>query len=510
MLTAEEAWRRLTDHREKYYRYSDAVYAGEKAQLQATGEPRSFWRRKGKCRIHVPIAADICSTASDLLFGEEPTIEVVDARENVVRAAQDRMEEIRRMNGFHATLCEAAESGAALGDCYLKCVWDADNATGPGIMLVQGDSGWPEYALGQLCAIHIFSVVDTEGGGRDVWRTHEVYEPGRITTELFRGSAETLGERQELGILLPDIEPVVELPGREMLAVHIPNMRPNRRFRGTMLGRSDIEGLRGLMDALDEAYSSWIRDIRLGKARQLIPAEYLRRTPEEIFGENPRGVPTFEFDEDVETLAAIDADPEKVGGGAITSVQFDIRAEEHHKTCQNLIVQIVQAAGYAPQTFGIDIQGMAQSGTALHIREKRSFSTTAKKQAYWKDALERLLTAVCHLDARLWPGAGSGADTHVHVRFADVLGTDLSEMSQAMQLLWQAQAVSAETRVQMLHPDWTAKQRAAEAARIREEYGVGKAQDVRDGAVPVTGEKDAGAKAGEGAAERLQSSSATS
>ena len=120
------------------------------------------------------------------------------------------------------------------------------------------------------------------------------------------------------------------------------------------MGRSDYDNLRDLMDALDESYSSWMRDIRLAKARLIVPAQFLRRKPEEMFGDSMNRPPTFEFDEDVETLVALDTQSGSLGGDGesnkITPSQFSIRADEHQKTCVALVREIVTGAGYSPST----------------------------------------------------------------------------------------------------------------------------------------------------------------
>lgn len=235
------------------------------------------------------------------------------------------------------------------------------------------------------------------------------------------------------------------------------------------MGRSDFDGLRSLMDSLDETYSSWMRDVRLAKARLIVPAEFLRRKPADMFNGDNRF--TYEFDEDVETLVAFDIDTEHSGTG-ITPSQFAIRSNEHAMTCMDLMRNIVSIAGYAPQSFGIDIDGMAQSGTALHIREKKSFNTRGKKQTYWKSQLEAIMTTMVHLDAALFPGEGSDADDNVKVKFADSMSNDISTMSAALQMLNGAASVSTEVKVQMLHPDWTQKQIAEEIERIKKETGL--------------------------------------
>lgn len=309
-------------------------------------------------------------------------------------------------------------------------------------------------------------------------RAYELYEPKRISTRLYRGTLDSLGtqmsddEVQRLGI-----EPEVSTGTDEILAVHVPNIKPNRMFRGSYMGRSDYDNLRDLMDALDESYSSWMRDIRLAKARLIVPAQFLRRKPEELFGDSMNRPPTFEFDEDVETLVALDTQGGTLGGDGesnkITPSQFSIRADEHQKTCVALVREIVTGAGYSPQTFGIDIEGMAQSGTALRIREKKSYSTCAKKQTYWQDTLEGLLTAMLHLDARLYPNKGSTQEIHVHVRFPDIFASDMATTSSTIEMINRAQSASVQTKVRMLHPDWDEAQVAAEVKLIYEENGIG-------------------------------------
>ena len=418
-MTAQEAFARLGAHTRACYDPCIAAYSGDPRLLSRTGRPRSFWRRSGRQKLHLPLAAEIAATSSDLLFGEELILYMVDREERPRDDLQPRLEEILQHNSFHALLCEAAESCSALGDVYLKILWDRENGTCPCLRVVQGDRAWPEYVLGNLAAIHFFTPLEELpacGGEKTVVRLHERYSPGRIVTRMFRGSAQSLGMElgqealEALGLL-----PEVEVPGGELLAVHIPNIRPNRLLRGSCMGRSDLEGQRDLLDALDEAYSSWMRDIRLGKARLLVPAEYLRRGPEELF-DGTRTVPTFEFDEDVETLCALDVDTGRSSEG-ITPTQFSIRAEDHLKT--------------------------------------------------W------LLGALVHLDARLYPGRGSEAECRVHLRFADLYASDVGQTAQTLSALVQARAVSTQVRVRMLHPDWTGEQVGQEEARIREEYGLG-------------------------------------
>lgn len=469
-LTPQKAWAYLSAHRNRYYRQYIAAYSGDRRELNATSDNGMFWSRPGKAKVHVPIGADIAATSADLLFSEEPAFSVFDeATEANGSLQQKRLDELVQLNHIHAKLNEAAESAAVLGDVYMKLNWNPDALDYPIISVVQADSAWPEYVLGQLQAIHFFSIVRVDPERGDIVRVYERYEKGRILSAAFKGDQGSLGDMLPSEILEQlGIEPEVIPPVDALLAVHIPNMRPNRKFRDSNMGRSDLDGLRSLMDSLDEVYSSWMRDIRLAKARLIVPAEYLRRKASDMFKD---GQYTYEFDEDVETLVALDIDPEHAGSG-ITSSQFAIRSADHAATIGDLVSQIVTTAGYAPQTFGIGIEGQAQSGTALHIREKKSYNTRGKKQTYWKPPLEGIMTSLIRLDAALYPGKGSDADDEVKVQFADVMANDISTTSAALQMLNSAAAISTEMKVRMLHPDWTSKQIDEEVNRVKLESGL--------------------------------------
>lgn len=470
-LTPPEAWAALVDYRNKYYRKHIAAYSGSRQELNATGSRGTFWKRAGKCKIHVPVAADIAATSSDLLFSEEPRFTCFDeSTEDNESAQQKRLDQLVEKNGIHSKLNEAAEDAACTGDVYLKLNWWKDEMDFPVLTVVHGDSAWPEFMLGQLRCIHFFSVLQADPKTGTVIRVYERYRKGEILMSVFAGTQYTLGRKlpeTELNNL--GFQETIRPPVEDMLAVHVPNIKPNRMTRDGNMGRSDFDGERDMMDELDEVYSSWMRDIRLAKARTIVPAEYLRRKPADMFKE---GEYTYEFDEDVETLVALDIDSDKSSGNPITLSQFAIRAEEHAKTCAELISRIVTSAGYAPQTFGLNIEGMAQSGTALHIRENKSYKTSGKKQGYWTKALREIMTAMVHLDAALYPNAGSDKNDEVKVHFTDPTATDISAMSSAVKMLHDAAAVSTETKVAMLHPDWTKKQIDEEIQRIKEEQGM--------------------------------------
>lgn len=471
-LTPQQAWDKLHTYRWNYYNHMSAMYSGNHDDLKNTAEQDTFWKRPHvKCRIHVPMAADIASVSANLQFSQEPTYTISRNGEDMQDSEQQkRLEYILLKNSFANKLNEGAETCAALGDVYLKLRWNK-SIQHPIIDVVQPDQAWPEYILGQLRCVHFFTEIVVDADHDKVIRAYECYTKGKIVTKMFSGSNELLGtpmsdkEMKKFGL-----EKEITTPIDELLAVHIANIRPNRRFRSSMLGRSDLDGLRDLCDSLDEAYSSWMRDIRLAKARLIVPAEYLRKKPSrmpESIGE--RGI--WEFDPDVEAYVAMDINTDAAGGSGITPSQFAIRASEHKQTCDNLVLHIIQTAGYSPQSFGLNIEGTAQSGSALNIRERKSATTSHKKCGYWQSPLETILTAMIRLDHALYPNNGSLDGDIVNVEFADAMGSDPATTAATVDAITRAQAASTLTKVRMLHPEWSEKQVDEEVERIKNEYG---------------------------------------
>ena len=474
LLTPQQVWDKLVVYRFNYYDGMAAMYSGDHEELRRTAKNGTFWNRNSnKCRVHVPIAADIAATSANLLFSQEPTYTIFhDGEEEVDGTQQKRLEELLLKNNIASKLNEAAESCAALGDIYMKLRWN-EKTEYPIIDIVQPDQAWPEYILGELRAVYFFTeiIVDVE---KDFYvRVYECYTRGEIQMALYQGTHDMLGRKmsesklQELGY-----SSKIKSPIDEMLAVHIANIRPNRLFRSAMHGRSDLDSLRDLCDSLDEAFSSWMRDIRLAKAKLIVPAEYLRKKKNQFLDDMDSSIASsgiFEFDADVETYVAMDINTDTAGGSGITPSQFEIRAAQHSQTCSEIILNILQIAGYSPQSFGLNVEGGA-SGTALNIRERKSAVTKNKKLTYWQQPLEHIFTAMIRLDYAKNPKAGSDGKDEVSVSFADSMGADASTVAGTIEMMTRAQAVSAITKVRTLHPDWSEQQVSEEVDLIKKEY----------------------------------------
>ena len=409
-------------------------------------------------KMHAPLASDIAQAGADLLFGEPLAIDWDDA------AVDERMDYVLDSGGFPATLLEAAELGNALGGVYLKVGWDHDVADHPLISALAADEVVPTFAYGRLVKATTWQVLDTTGG--IVWRHLETHTPGLITHTLHSGTPDTLGGevpltyRPETMGLTPEVR-----TGIEGLAItYVPNVRPYAPWRrcrvGRNLGRSDfgVRGVKGFMDALDEAWTSWMRDLRLGKARLMVASSMLDNS-------GPGQGASVDLDREVYEGLTF-AQPERADlSGMIQAQQFSIRVTEHAQTVEALLGTIIRSCGYSGSTFGLVDGTAAKTATEVDSVDRRSLQTRARKTRYWAPALNEFLTNVSGIDAAQF-GAPAGA---ARVEFPATSQPNPLTLAQSIQAFRAAQAASIETAVRLAQPELTQTEVAEEVARIEAE-----------------------------------------
>lgn len=471
------------------------------------GFARFFWGRpvptgQERTRVHVPVAADLATTSADLLFSEPPRIVLPGQAENTERAPrQKRLEELLNTPETHASLLEAAELGAALGGTWLRVVWDTTDG-GPGhpmLTAVHADGAIPTWRWGHLESVVFWTVVARNG--LEVRRHVECHEPGRVMHALYVGTDTNIGRLAPLDedpatawaatLVNADSAILTEVDG--LTAGYVPNIRPSRQWRKTPqlapLGRSDYDGVEGLFDSLDEVYSSWMRDIRLAKARLIVDQNAM--TP---LGPGAGAA----FDDDQEIFTAVPGTTGSLKDGNVAQAeQFAIRHEEHRATAVDLLRSILRASGYSPQTFGDDPLAVSTTATEVKARERLSERTRDKKARYWAAALGPLAKVMLDLDQALFNGPGSGGETP-EVRFPPKVQEDTLELAQTAQALKSAEAASIETRVRLVHPEWDGPTVNDEVDRITRETSLADPTTLRPGvddASPVDDSQDLKARA---------------
>lgn len=424
---------------------------------------RFFWGRPqnqpgGVTRkLHTPVAGDIARTSADLLYSEPPTITASDetAQNMVNQLVEDKL---------LAALQEGAEMGSALGGRFHRVTMAPTIYGGRPFITTHGpDEVVPQFHYGVLTGAYLIYEYP-EPNGHTVYRhleSHWLDERGlgHISHTLWEGTTSELGHyvpltehysTSDLVVTERGESPIPLTPG--LAVVYVPNVTPQRAWRkhpvGRYLGRPDIEGLEGKLDSLDEAWSSWMRDIRLGQARLLIAEHLLEQRDGDGSG--------LLVDTDREVFTTVQM-LNNGDGPMVEQIQFDLRVDEHYRTVRAIMDEIVQLAGYSLGSFQ-ESQDTDITATEVKARRARTLATRGRKITHETDAIRALVTK-----ALSWQGHGGVSIT---VEFPD--GVQVNPMDSAVSLsaLRGARLMSTEVGVRMLHPDWNDKQVQEEVARI--------------------------------------------
>lgn len=429
-----------------------------------TRNSNKFWARQIKNDssffIHVPIANDIAETSSTFLFGESPVIRF-NSDSEAMKEAQSQLDKMLTESGFFNKLVEGAEVASALGGVYIKVAWDSELSEHPIPVVCQCDDAFPTFKFGKLSKVSFAYEVSNDGS--TVYRLIETISKGKIENTLYQGSSDNLGNKVALSSCgaTKDLKEEVDTAD-VMTCVYVPNLLPNKLNRRSPQGRSDYQGQETLMDALDETFSAWMLDVQIARGKIHVPSGYVKQ-----IGENGKK----KFNIDTMMYEELDIDPTMMTK-PIEATQFDIRSQQFEQTCLNLLDRIITSAGYSPQSFGLNIAGRAESGTALNVRERKSFGTTSKKQNYWEEPIKALVKAMCCIK-NAFLGGKFNCDLDVNVAFMDSVSNNITEVSTSVKTLADAKAASTETKVRMVHPEWTDTQVEEEVERILNDESVG-------------------------------------
>ncbi|MFF5790244.1 capsid protein [Streptomyces sp. NPDC012693] len=429
-------------------------------------------------KLHIPLAGDIARTSSGLLFSEPPKLLSGNT------TTQARLDDLVK-KGLHPTLLEGGELCAALGGVFFRVVWDEDVSDRPWIDTVAADRAVPEFRYGRLVAVTFWTVLPGPDGidDRRVFRHLERHEKGRIYHGLYEGTGTTLGAVRPLAdhqATEPLASQVDAFGGLDtgapdhLTASYMPNVRPARSWRhiptAAYWGQSDFQGIEGILDSLDESWSSWMRDIQNGKGRIVVADSLLR-------SEGPGKGASWQ--EEKRVYSGLNMPPDMSGNRKpLDVVQFAIRVKEHSDTCAALVNEAARQAGYSASTFGEASEGSAVTATEIRARQRRTLITRSRKSLYAAPAISDVTAALLAVEAGFrFRVDGLDLSEPPKVEFEDSISESAGELATTSELLRRAEAASTDTLVRLNHPDWDDKQVAAEVALILDENGRGPTAD---------------------------------
>lgn len=395
---------------------------------------------------------------ASFLFGELATIAMPDDAGPELTEALQRW----RANAWvDLKLREGARTQSVQGEVYLRPVWDDQlDAAWPLLTVLPGRRVIPQWRHGRLVEAVIYSEV--KAGDHDQWwRLLEHHEPGRITTQLWRGDRTDLGGPHDLDAgpsRWAGIAPVVDTGVPELLTVHVPFDRDAESDHGFSL----FDGTEGLVLGLHRLYLQEQHDAEMARKRIALPEEYLTR--------DAQGRAQWDRQSDLLKLS-----PQAQGAvgqeNPIQKIEFTDDNVQRERI-EGRIRDFMLACGIAPQTLG-EQAGAAESGTARKLAQALTVQTIARTAGYWQQALPQvvrlsLLLARAHLRPDVTVPEQVPLPT---VTLADGFLADPVEEAQTVGTLDAAGAVSTDTKVRMVHPGWEEGAVVAEVDRIRGEQG---------------------------------------
>lgn len=464
-----------------------------------------------RMRMHLPLAADLCTLSADLLFGEAPQIlfrrpddapvEPDATRKSLKKwshPAQSRLDAITGSEEAHAEWLLGGEYSAALGGSYLAVAWDKDVADTVFPKAYAADCAIPTFRHGRLFEVKLWSEYRD---GNEVYRLVEHHKRGSIDFTLYRGTDRTLGvpvqidsrpetahyatmrTASDYAVAEGALRETVSVgTGTDRLAVtYLKNAQPVRDWRklGVLasLGRSDLDGIQDELDKVDFAWTSLMRDLENGQGRLVVPEEML-----DVSGK-PGERSSFDTYRQVFTPVGATFGKGSDGSGPMTIVQFAIRVEEHLETIKALKREIASAVGYSESHLGIDdtVRG-SQTATQIVADLSDSERTRDKKAIFAKGALARWSLAALEIDRTVFGGDAIGDLKGItpDVVFAPVSQADPEKLARTAQLLDAARAASRKEIVRSIHPEWDEDEIDAEVAEIFREDGMRDAVTLRD------------------------------
>lgn len=427
------------------------------------GSPPPAGQRDG--RLHVPLPADLASVSANLLFSEPPKLTHPDA------AIQKRLDDLIE-GGLATLLLHGQEANSALGDVYLRPVIDKEvSPNGAFPAVVHADGAIPIIRWGKLVEVTFWTCLLVDGQAHyRLLEHHEVADgKGYIRYALHMGRSDDLGDRipfkrfTETAYLdaAPFTDGVQETGLDRLDVVRVPNAGQQRLWRSQhslkYLGRSDFDGNEQWFDALDTTWTSWMTDLRLARSRILVP-DYMLQSNGPGSGAS--------FDAEREVFTSLTMLPNQQNGGTgITMTAFNIRHAEHKATADAIVETALRHAGLSSQTLGEEGE-VAVTATEVQARERQSFTTRGNRIQTWRPAIADLIELLLIVERVHFNGP---EPVKPNVEFGDSVSEAPETLARTIQLLDAANAISTETKVRTLHPDWDETQVANEVKAIKDD-----------------------------------------
>jgi len=378
----------------------------------------------------------ISKICADLLFGEQ--VRFIIGEEGSTE--QEAINNIVDSNKLHIKNYEMALSASWRGDAVLKArfgkrrAWDQEQQVI--IETVPADYFFPHLNGDNVQEMMgaTLAWVKEENGKK--YLRKEIHEPGLIRNELWLLDGETVKEQVKLSTIsqYAGLEEEQETGYEGLLVEHIPNWRLDDMFWGI----SDYYDLESMFDALNN---------RVSKIDAILDKH---SDPKLIL---PPG--SMEYDErlgryyiEKEALQCMEIDENINASDLPRYLVWDAQLDAAFRQIDKLLDLLMMMSEVSPAAFGLDKQGVADSGRALKFRLIRTIAKINRKQLYFDQALKNILYAAQVLDVT--HGKGRYEPTIPQIEWADGLPNDPMEQADIESKRMMSGTTSLESAVRRL------------------------------------------------------------
>lgn len=356
----------------------------------------------------------ISKICADLLFGE-PIKVVVGKADSPEQKAVDT---ILSDNNLHTVDYEMALSNSWRGDTVYKArfgkyrSWaDSEQAI---IESVPAGVFFPHLNGDNIQEMTGATLAWEKKSGSRKYLRMETHEPGLIKNELWFLDGGRLKHKVPLNTLdeYADLKEIEETGYPGLLVEHVPNWRLDDMFWGI----SDYVDLESMFDELNNRVSKISRILDKHSDPKLIL---------------PPGVMRYDdirkrWYVEKEDLQVIEVD--ELAGDLPKYLVWDAQLEAAFKQIDKLLDLLMMMSEVSPAAFGMDKNGIAESGRALKFRLLRTLAKVNRKKLYFDQGLKNILYAAQVLDVT--HGRGQYEPQMPRIEWADGLPADPLEQSE--------------------------------------------------------------------------------
>lgn len=474
-----------------------------------------FWTRAPLSyrMIHSGLPGLICSKMPRILFGNgiAPTVSVYkdsgEVDKNKTKAATDYTLQLIDKVKLRDVLTECATNESWGGHSFIKFSFDTDLSNFPIIEAADIMSTEVVKERNETVAIIFKTWYEDKkkGNQQRKYRLDEIYTTDATGDAVIRYELYelTTGEEKRVPLnSIPETQKIVEAVNGDdevvftglkgMLAFEKPNKLPSLEFPHSNYGASDFEGATDSFDAVDEAYSTIINEIRDNRTFRYFASHNFRRdkdtgeilTPDDGFTKN--------F-----VLTEGDIDQEQgVNKNRIVD-QIPDKTEEHKAKYLTAVTVALNKAGLSPYSIGITgLESINQSAESQQERNKVTLETRKAKLELWTPYLSKVLSQLLAFNTYLLNTVGVKQDDmplpDMDITLSTVMidfGEYLQDTDKDLVDIWglaKSQGISStQNAVRELHKSWSEKQILDETNVILFENGM--ATDTPNGLPNLTG-----------------------